>query len=316
MKHLVYAILREADAENGPFPEGIESRPVVVVTDAGLAAAFSEVPPSPQPLSPKGRGEQTIPLSPAAGERGWGEGVCAPEVPRLLAYARVIEALSRRRVVLPLRYGCLLDTEAQIRELLRRRCRAFHAALEELDGCVEMGLRILLPEKTEVRGQRSEVRGQTGRQGDKETGRQGDKEMRAGSDPVSLSPGLLVSLSPRHRGVAYLAQRNRYYAQKDGGREEVEATTEQIKTALAGLFVNCRSEAHKPDAPAKAFAGASGLCSEASARNRTTLLSLYFLVRSENVERFREACHRLQQTFPGKVLLTGPWVPYNFVGEW
>ncbi len=30
--------------------------------------------PSPQPLSPKGRREQTIPLSPAAGERGWGEG--------------------------------------------------------------------------------------------------------------------------------------------------------------------------------------------------------------------------------------------------
>ena len=89
MKHLVYAILREADAGNGPFPEGIESRPVVVVTDAGLAAAFSEVPVSD----------------------------IAPEVPRLLAYARVIEALSRRRVVLPLRYGCLLDTDVQIREL-------------------------------------------------------------------------------------------------------------------------------------------------------------------------------------------------------
>ena len=30
--------------------------------------------PSPQPLSPKGRGEQTIPLAPAAGERSRGEG--------------------------------------------------------------------------------------------------------------------------------------------------------------------------------------------------------------------------------------------------
>ena len=223
MKHLVYAILREPEANNGPFPEGVEGHTVAVVADAGLAAVFSELPVADT----------------------------APDVPRLLAYARVIEALSRRRVVLPLRYGCMLDTTVQIRELLRRRCQAFHAALQELDGCVEMGLRILLPESNCSPDHAVEERSEQRRQ-------------------------------QATSGVAYLAQRNRYYARKDGGREEVEAITEQIKTALAGLFVNCRSEA--------------------SARNQATLLSLYFLVRSENVERFREACHRLQQTFPEKAL--------------
>ena len=45
------------------------------------------------------------------------------------------------------------------------------------------------------------------------------------------------------------------------------------------------------------------------------LLSLFFLVRRENVERFREAFGQLQQETSAKMLLTGPWPPYNFVGS-
>ena len=68
-----------------------------------------------------------------------------PNVARVLSFARVVEALHAHRTVVPMRYGCLLGDEGQLVDLLRERGEEYAAILQRLDGCVEMGVRVLLP---------------------------------------------------------------------------------------------------------------------------------------------------------------------------
>jgi hypothetical protein len=229
MDYLVYGIVRESDLRSSPLPGGLGGQPVLLVVEGGLAAAISGVP----------------------------EVDAVPEVPRLLAYAQVIEGLSRWGPILPMRYGCLLDSEEQVRELLRRRWLVFQQALEELRGCVEMGLRILLEE------------------------------------PPPAAVSLESKGESQARGATYLAERRAHYAKQDDLCGEADGAAEQFRSAFAGLYTKCHAE--RPAGP------------------QEQLLSLNFLVRREDVTRFREAFARLQQTTWSKVLLTGPWPPYNFV---
>ena len=46
---------------------------------------------------------------------------------------------------------------------------------------------------------------------------------------------------------------------------------------------------------------------------RLPLLSLYFLVDRAVVESFRQAFRRLSEAESARLLLSGPWPPYNFV---
>lgn len=68
-----------------------------------------------------------------------------PNVARVLAFAKVVEALHARRTVLPMRYGCLLGDKRHVVDLLRDRGEEYAAILQGLAGCVEMGVRVLLP---------------------------------------------------------------------------------------------------------------------------------------------------------------------------
>lgn len=246
MKRLVYGILRDPTRATLAWRCGLEGSPVALLSEDGLAAAFSVVPDT-----------------------------CAtPSIAQVQAYARVVEALHQRSTILPMRYGCLLETEAQIRELLRVRRTDSLAALDELDGCVEMGLRVL-PEGS--------------------TTDYTDKRVRESINPLTLSSVssvLSVVKSSSSLGTGYLAERRARYAAKDSRHQQAAGAGERFRRIFAGLFVKCEAE------PLSTAAG--------------TLLSLHFLVRREQEECFRAAFRRLQEDSLQKVLLTGPWPPYHF----
>lgn len=86
-----------------------------------------------------------------------GHGLCAavsemsaeegtPLVSDLLAYGKVVEEIHRIQAVVPMRYGCFLNGIPEIRRILGERKRQYLALLTELEGHVEMGIRLLLPE--------------------------------------------------------------------------------------------------------------------------------------------------------------------------
>jgi hypothetical protein len=94
-------------------------------------------------------------------------------------------------------------------------------------------------------------------------------------------------------GAAYLARKRQHYLGLDRAALRTRLLVEEIGSSLASLYV--RRKVEFPDS------------------SRSRLLSLYFLVPRAGVEAFRRAARRLHSEASVKLLLTGPWPPYNFV---
>ena len=98
---------------------------------------------------------------------------------------------------------------------------------------------------------------------------------------------------PCDSGAGYLAAKRERYLGLDRAALHEHLLVEEISGSLAGLYV--RRKVEFPDS------------------NRSRLLSLYFLVPRASVETFRRAARQFHPKEPVKLLLSGPWPPYNFV---
>ena len=96
-----------------------------------------------------------------------------------------------------------------------------------------------------------------------------------------------------HSGAAYLAAKRQRYLGLDRATLHERLLVDELWGSLAGLYA--RRKVAFPDA------------------NRSRLLSLYFLVPRASVEAFRRAARHLHPKESVKLLLSGPWPPYNFV---
>jgi hypothetical protein len=175
----------------------------------------------------------------------------APSVSSVLAFERVVEAMHARQAVIPLRYGCLMESEPAIVRLLRDHGQEYEALLGRLRGMTEMGIRVLCPARRES-----------------------------------------VSESPSSPGAAYLAAlRNRYGSGNSLAPEEA-----QLADRITGWLSGCYLEQRRETSPA----------------DQGRLLSLYFLTPKTGVERFRNQARQIRPPGGAKLLLSGPWPPYNF----
>jgi hypothetical protein len=93
-------------------------------------------------------------------------------------------------------------------------------------------------------------------------------------------------------GLAYLTARKAHYAQQDRWTRDYRRAADRCQAQFTGLFVKCQTEAPSPRLP---------------------LLSLYFLVPRPAVASSRQAFRQLTATESARLLLSGPWPPYNFV---
>jgi hypothetical protein len=220
MKVLLYCICQQ-DGDGPCHGPGIR-----VVTDHGLMAVVSAV-----------EGPTTM-----------------PSISSLLAYERVVEAIHARQTVIPLRYGCVMESEEQVVQLLEEHRREYEALLGRLRGMTEMGIRLLwLP---------------------------------------SAVP--LPSLPPLP-GAAYLASlRNRYNSQETLTAEEV-----LLADQIVSLLDDCSTEQRR----------------EVSSSHQGRLLSLYFLTPKSGADEFRKVVRKISTPRGVKLLLSGPWPPYNFVAS-
>jgi len=177
MAFLLYGIVFSQSGAPGSspppsgLPPGVGGAPVRLIVEGGLSAAVSWIESSD----------------------------LTPNVARALSYAGVVETLHADRAVLPMRYGCLFEEERQVVELLAVHGPHYAAVLRGLDGCVEMGVRILL---------------------------------------ATESPSPLPSFSSESGGAsgrAYLTARAARHARADEVAGALAAVTERLRIALGGL---------------------------------------------------------------------------------
>ena len=92
-------------------------------------------------------------------------------------------------------------------------------------------------------------------------------------------------------GVSYLLAKKQHYGSADRVAEARNQRVMTVCQALSGRFVR-----HKVEPPA----------------SRAPVVSIYFLVPRGSVESFREASRRCLEARLTKLVVSGPWPPYNF----
>lgn len=120
------------------------------------------------------------------------------------------------------------------------------------------------------------------------------------TDPESLpESNEPKSPSAPSNGCEYLATLRLKHGRGERVTQVTQHIAEQCRTVFAGLFVNLKEE--HPSHPTH------------QSSQFEDVYSLYFLVPREAVASFRSAFQTLCLNQPEKLLLSGPWPPYNFV---
>ena len=237
MKYLIYCIFHTPRHRKPAGPPGVDDLSVAMVSNNGLTAAIS----------------------------GITQANLSPDVSRILTYKRVVEFFHRDRTVIPMRYGCMLNSKQQIVRLLEEHGGQYGRLLGTIKGCVEMGILVLIVDcRLKIADCGSEF---------------------SNSDPQSAIRNPHSHIS----GQAYLSARKTHYDREDQMDKEIETVLDQFLRAFSGLYIRFKSEF------------------------KNHLLSIYFLIPRDTVEHFRQVFLRIGQDAAAKLLLSGPWPPYNFV---
>ena len=185
MKFLLYGIIRQTPAPDDLLLlNGVENKPVVVIGRQDLFVVCSEVTTAAH----------------------------APDVTMLKEYGMVIEALYKKDTIIPMRYGCLFDNSEQIHLHLTENKKRYTTLLEELDGCVEMGIRFIPVKETE---------------------------------PAKDAPSHCKPTEPC-TGKDYLMMKRKSYEQQTRMSEANRDLINRCNSSLAGYYKKCKNDTPDP----------------------------------------------------------------------
>lgn len=204
----------------------------------------------------------------------------SPDIQDLLAHARVVERLFQHNTVIPLRYGCWFPGPPQLVRVLHRNQSALRDCLDQVGDCVEMGIRVL-PSSSGWR-----VMPLVG-------------DLPPATPPPERARGAPASpsapVTSANPGASYLRSRKSQLESKDQQQQARDHVQRRLEQAFAGLFRQSLSEQQ--------------------ATKKGSSWSVCFLVPRSDRPRFRAIFRQLEQEWPDRILLTGPWPPYNFVAR-
>jgi hypothetical protein len=273
VSYLLYCIMANRENPITADVVGVDGQPVFFVSNDGLSAAVSRIQHSH----------------------------ISHSISWLLAYKQVVETFHNDpsvNGVIPTRYGCVLEEKSQVIRLLKERSKQYKALLKELEGCVEMGIRILISDfsptlpQLETPWPRPAMPGASDGRTDMEQQQKQEK-----TQITSHQGGRNSKLETP--GQAYLAARKAQYSQQDTFSKEMSMVINRCREAFAGLFVKCKTDQ-------------SSIINHQSSI-QDPMLSLYFLVQKGAVGPFRKAFRHIHSNGSARLLLSGPWPPYNFV---
>jgi hypothetical protein len=151
-----------------------------------------------------------------------------PDLSKVKAFEWVVDSYHNQETVIPLRYGCVVSEESQVIQRLDEYGSHYETLLRELEGCVEMGLRVLLPSGSWA----MVIPG-------------GPEACREVTEPQPPDPGK----APKRPGLAYLTARKAHYADQDRWTKDYRQMAERCRAQFEGLFVKYKIEAPSPRLP-------------------------------------------------------------------
>jgi hypothetical protein len=200
------------------------------------------------------------------------------------AHHEVIDAASRIFPLLPMRLATVYHGETTLAEDLDARREDFLAALEQVGGRVEWGVKAY-------------AQPQPGREA---PGGGGDAG--AAGTPRESTSG--ESDTPRGggAGMAYLKKRSAQMTARQDARRDAVTGAREVHAGLARQAAQARL--HPPQSP------------QLSGERMPMLLNAAYLLRQSEGTGFAEAVAAAAAAHPElRVELTGPWPPYSFAGE-
>lgn len=185
MKYLAYCIfLKEKSKRINAPAVGVGARPTYLVASNDLAAVVSVM------------ADHDISRDPAT----------------VLDYHNVIESLHNQIEVVPLRFGTVIDREEEVIHLLEKHGERYKKLLTELDGCVEIGIRVI------------------------------SEDVSINTEPRDKACARSITGCPG-AGAAYLAERKSRYDAETVAREKEQEAIARHRSLFDGLFVNFKGEA-------------------------------------------------------------------------
>jgi hypothetical protein len=283
VSYLLYCILNSPKTQSHVALVGVDGQPVFLLSNDGLSATVSKI--------------QHPHIS--------------YNISWLLAYKQVIEAFHNDLAiggVIPMRYGYLFKERSQVIQVLKKSRVEYISLLKELEGCVEMGIRILISDSAKKRNSKLETPWPRPAMPGASDGRT-DMEQQQKQEKIQITSHLPIPSRSRDGeggrnskletpGKAYLAARKANYAQEEKFNKQVEQVIERCRALFSGLFVKCKTEV--PSIADFQF----------SIHN--PFPSIYFLIQRESIAAFRRAFRQLSKNETARLLLSGPWPPYNF----
>lgn len=177
MRYLLYCVLSSQENQKSQTLTGVGGQPVFLVSNNGLSAAVS----------------------------GTNGSDVTPDLSRLLAYQKVIGSFHLDHTVIPMRYGSVFNEKRHIIQLLEEHRKPYEALLKKLEGCAEMGIRILISDR----------------------------------GPATRNP------QPATSGLAYLAARKSHYEWEEEFTEEMNMVIQRCRAAFAGLYIKYKTESYR-----------------------------------------------------------------------
>jgi hypothetical protein len=248
MSFLIYCIFAKPAHPDAEMLRGIGGQPVEIVSHNGLFAAVSSV--------------QTV--------------VPGLDIGTLKCFENVVATFFARQAVIPLRYGSVVREKDRIVRHLDKNAPRYRALLTELEGCVEMGIRILMPDNGLPQ---------------KKTH---DNFVRKPDNPGS--------------GGGYLMQRKAVYDAQDQESQLAKRIAQEFRSLFSGVFVKYKWETAEHSSLCT-----SRNSKQPGSRDFAGLISLFFLVPVLHLQRFKEIFHRASSRKHARMMLSGPWPPYSFV---
>lgn len=187
VKIYIYCVCREGI----PLPQGLRGlgdSPLSLISYGGVTAVVSSAPKGAYPPTPE----------------------------NVLSHARVVEGIQALSPVIPARFSSLLREEHQVMNLLRRYSLELRENLRKLEGKVEVGVKVLLPNLPKAESAL-----------DTET----------------------VALSPPEVGEEYLLQRQKFYGYREDVAEELRAVGEMLSQHFHPYWEDSRVEYHENPVP-------------------------------------------------------------------